>query len=103
MSAIEDVLKERSRQMIVHGWTIEHDDEHTDFSLAAAASCYANPMQILVDGGGLTVMGVDDEALPLGWPETWDDGWWKPSEYRRNLVKAAALLIAEIERIDRLN
>lgn len=33
------------------------------------------------------------------WP--WDREWWKPKDRRRNLVRAAALLIAEIERLDR--
>jgi len=38
---------------------------------------------------------------PRGWP--WAKSWWKPASLRRSLVKAAALLIAEIERIDRRN
>lgn len=28
--------------------------------------------------------------------------WWKPKDRRRNLVKAGALIVAEIERLDRL-
>jgi hypothetical protein len=27
--------------------------------------------------------------------------WWKPKDRRRDLVRAAALIIAEIERLDR--
>lgn len=27
--------------------------------------------------------------------------WWKPTNRRRDLVKAAALILAEIERLDR--
>lgn len=34
------------------------------------------------------------------WP--WEAQWWKCAHPRRTLVKAAALLIAEIERLDRL-
>jgi hypothetical protein len=34
-----------------------------------------------------------------GWP--WDLKWWKPTTPRRDLVKAAALIVAEIERLDR--
>lgn len=33
------------------------------------------------------------------WP--WDWAWWKPKNPRRDLVRAAALIIAEIERLDR--
>jgi hypothetical protein len=36
---------------------------------------------------------------PAFWP--WPPEWWKPCDRRANLVRAAALLIAEIERIDR--
>ncbi|MEB3421767.1 hypothetical protein VK682_24660 [Salipiger manganoxidans] len=33
------------------------------------------------------------------WP--WDRKWWKPTTPRRDLVKAGALIVAEIERLDR--
>jgi hypothetical protein len=86
-----EVLYERGRQIHVEGWTLEHDAEHTPRPgrkevgpLAEAASCYV---------WGFT--GVHN----LNWP--WAISWWKPKDYRRNLVKAAALLIAEIERLDR--
>ena len=31
----------------------------------------------------------------------WDGKGWQPTTYRRNLVKAGALIVAEIERLDR--
>jgi hypothetical protein len=34
------------------------------------------------------------------WP--WEDKWWKPKDRRRDLVRAGALIVAEIERLDRL-
>ncbi|HCE5729600.1 hypothetical protein ACP0KH_06585 [Pseudomonas aeruginosa] len=37
--------------------------------------------------------------LPFCWP--WDKDWWKPTSARRDLVKACALALAEIERLDR--
>ena len=37
----------------------------------------------------------------IGWLWPWDAEWFKPSSSRRDLVKAAALLLAEIERDDR--
>jgi hypothetical protein len=47
-------------------------------------------------------------AFDQFWPPTWGAEWWKPTgahddlnARRRDLVKAGALVIAEIERIDR--
>lgn len=83
--AARDVLTERCRQVEVEGWTPEHDDQYTRMELPRAACCYAL---------------VNTLPVPTKWP--WAAEWWKPSEdHRRNLVKAAALLIAEIERLDR--
>jgi hypothetical protein len=87
--AARDVLAERQRQVTAEGWTPEHDDEHANGDLALAAAWYA------ASAGG--VPWSDD--VPSFWP--WADQWWKPTTPRRDLVKARALIIAEIERIDR--
>lgn len=88
--AVVDVLAERRRQVEVEGWTPEHDDKHDDGSLARAAACYARGSRH-VDAG---------RVFADMWP--WDNRWWKPSrDQRRNLIKASALLLAEIERYDR--
>lgn len=84
-AAARDVLAERARQVSAEGWTPEHDDQHAHDELVNAAACYA-----------LTYPG---QSVPCGWP--WADEWWKPSTPRRNLIKACALLLAEIERRDR--
>lgn len=87
--AVRDVVRERQRQMSVEGWTPEHDDEHANGDMALAAACYA------AAAGG--VPWSDD--VPSFWP--WADQWWKPTTARRDLVKAGALILAEIERLDR--
>lgn len=87
--AILDVVAERQRQKTIEGWTPEHDDEHCNGELAMAAVCYINETGTVNRNGG----------KPWGWP--WDASWWKPNARRRNLVKAEALILAEIERIDR--
>lgn len=79
-NAARDVLAERERQKAVEGWTPAHDDGHTDNELSRAAACYA----------------IGNAAL---WP--WSMRWWKPTDRRRDLVKAGALVLAEIERLDR--
>ena len=88
--ASADVLAERQRQIDAEGWTAGYDDDYTSCELASAASCYAG------NAGGF--------VWSAGWPEKiwpWSRAWWKPSTPRRDLVKAGALIIAEIERLDR--
>lgn len=92
--AVSDVLTERQRQIEVEGWTPDHDDEHGDGSMSIAAACYA-----LADRPALAVQTVKLHDLWL-WTG-WAASWFKPRDKRRNLVRAAALLLAEIERIDR--
>lgn len=83
--ATRDVLAERRRQVEAEGWTSEHDGLHSTQELAFAAACYAT-----ADAG---------DPPPAVWP--WRLSWWKPTDRRRNLVKAGALILAEIERLDR--
>lgn len=84
LRAAIDVVDERVRQLEAEHWDYAHDDQYVHKEIANAAICY-------VLGGG------DD--VPDNWP--WGEDDWKPKSYRENLVRAAALLIAEIERIDR--
>lgn len=83
--AIRSVMKERKRQIEKEGWTPEHDDEHWQGDLARAGACYA--------------VAYPNSALPINWP--WETHWWKPKDRRSNLVRAGALILAEIERLDR--
>jgi hypothetical protein len=80
-----DVLAERRRQVEAEGWTAAHDDQYVDNELAFAAASYA------------TTHNAD--ILPKTWP--WPATWWKPTGNRRDLVKAGALILADIERLDR--
>ncbi|EPK3351119.1 hypothetical protein L5593_003826 [Pseudomonas aeruginosa] len=88
-----DVQAERRRQITAEGWTPEHDDEHADGQMARAAACYA------LAGSSAPNDGTAALLVSLAWP--WDEQWWKPSTARRDLVKACALALAEIERLDR--
>lgn len=99
---VDEIAAERKRQIADENWTAEHDDSHTSGELARAAGCYA------LHAGGMTEMGCDrpgdlsdDDrwSMPQHWP--WDCEWWKPKNPRRDLIRAAALIVAEIERIDR--
>ena len=89
-----DVLTERRRQIEEKGWTPEHDDEHVNDEIAALACFYAMPPGAREwDGHYGETMG--DAMLPNGWAASTGDR-------RRELVKAAALILAEIERLDRI-
>lgn len=92
--AAADVLAERRRQIEVEGWTPDHDDQHGDNSMSIAAACYA-----LADIPALEVqtLKLRDLWLWTGWAAS----WFKPKTRRSNLVRATALLLAEIERLDR--
>ena len=89
--ALRDVAAERRRQIEREGWTPEHDDGHDSCELAAAAACYA----VCADSRQVAKLNYDGARL---WPGRW---MFKPKTYRANLVRAAALLLAEIERLDR--
>lgn len=96
MSAIEDVIAERERQKSDEGWTPTHDDAHDKGQMAGAAACYAMlGLKIQNDDLRNRVANMYRDL----WP--WAEAWWKPKDRRRDLVRAAALLVAEIERIDR--
>lgn len=88
-----DVQAERRRQITAEGWTPEHDDQHSHGQMARAAACYA------LAGSSAPNDGTAALLVSLAWP--WDEQWWKPSTARRDMVKACALALAEIERLDR--
>lgn len=96
--AARDVLAERQRQINVEGWEPERDDTYQYGELASAAASYAQCAGL--QGEGATTENAFKTPFVENWP--WSEDWWKPStEPRRNLVKAGALILAEIERLDR--
>lgn len=99
--AAQDVLAERQRQINAEGWTPQHDAEHWRGEMALAAACYASNAAAWAKYGGELPAGryVELSAPGFRWP--WAPEWWKPKDQRRDLIRAAALLLAEIERLDR--
>ena len=84
-AAARDVLAERRRQIEAEGMTTAGDDGYHAAELPRAAAAYI-------------LNGSNDEA-PCIWP--WAKAWWKPRDARSNYVRAGALILAEIERLDR--
>ncbi len=91
---LQDIKRKRQRQVVVHGWSRRHDDEeHNDGSLATAAIPY-------IQSANRQLLGLTDEELQVYWP--WAEGDPNLNQPRRELLlNAAALLVAEIERLDR--
>jgi hypothetical protein len=101
----ELIAAERERQMSEEGWTPDHDDKHGNGSLAVAAACYAMPKRLFVLNEGAGVIQFNDP-----WPWSDGDSRKKQSNYPnfipthgqarlRMLVKAGALIAAEIDRL----
>lgn len=98
MTALDDIAAERHRQISQEGWTPEHDDEHDTGEMSDAAAAYAlRPVLRNILVGSYTM----DRIIDRIWP--WSREWWKPGDRRRDLVKAGALIVAEIDRLDRTN
>lgn len=98
-SALADIATERGRQIEIEGWSTVHDDEHFSGCMGVAAAAYALT--------AAAALAPDDSpwreehrgnAVRI-WP--WGEEWFKPKDPRRDLVRAGALILAEIERIDR--
>jgi len=92
-TALDLIAEERRRQVDAEGWTHEHDDSdaHEYGEIATAAACYALPYDLR----------EIERGVPVQWP--WETAWWKPTpkDRIRELVKAGALIVAEIERLQR--
>jgi hypothetical protein len=99
MNGIELIAAERQRQIDVEAYSFDHDGHHVDESLALAACSYAIPhtwrrFKSANEPGG--------PSVPTTWP--WGARYWKPGADTvdgriRELVKAGALIAAEIDRL----
>lgn len=80
------IRAERLRQIEQEGWTPQHDDRHKNEQLADAAAAYATSDDVLAD-----------RLWP--WTDEVSIGVKCSTKFRsRQLVIAAALIIAELER-----
>lgn len=94
MSGAELIAAERQRQIESEHWTPDHDDAHDLGEMTIAAWCYA-------EHAVNQTRGHMNRPRQSWWP--WSARWWKPSgDPIRNLVKAGALIAAEIDRLQRL-
>lgn len=96
----ELIERERIRQQEREGYDPRHDDSHEHGELVLAAAQYALPPERreLVNAGA-TSLPERFVGVPYDWP--WDNESWKPTpeDRIRELVKAGALIAAEIDRL----
>lgn len=104
LPGVEMIRTERERQINQEGCSAEHDDSHTAEELAEAAMCYACVGVSTARGGSAKEWpvrmfdGFSDSLLE--WP--WNEEDWRPSDDPiLNLLKAGALIAAEIDRLQR--
>ena len=74
------------------GWDVRHDNNEYLNSLGQGAAAYA--------AAGAC---QDERSRAMGralWP--WEGDTYKPRDLHRNLIRAGALILAEIERLERL-
>lgn len=107
-TGIELIADERQRQIDKKNWTADHDDEHTDCSLAMAAALYATPQQLFEFRNNGTQLKVFEDPWPWrrieggrGGGNAWDRRG--KSTRIRDLEKAGALIAAEIDRLQRID
>jgi hypothetical protein len=87
-----EILEERFRQSEEEGYSVAHDDAHRHGELAMAAAALAS----------FATYSEERRAGHAWRSPLWPAGWeWKPKDRRRDLIRAGALIIAELERLDR--
>ena len=93
-TGIELIAAERTRQIEVERFDASHDWYHPEGTLAVAAACYALPT-----AERLMALECDENGVPEVWP--WEPKMFKPTpgDRKRELIKAGALIAAELDKI----
>lgn len=99
MTGIELIAEERRRQIEEEGWTADHDIQHTHGEIASAAACYAMTESDRNHLAQVTIREEDGTVkhYPVIWP--WEEQWWKPADRKKDLIRAGALIAAELDRL----
>lgn len=97
VTAIELIAEKHRTNREHKGYTSNHDDAHQQGELTGAAACYLECVTLQLALGDFELA----KELSGSWP--FEAAAWKPSDDPiRNLVHAGALIVAEIERLRRI-
>lgn len=103
-TGMELISAEVEKHVKVEGWTPEHNDLHRRGELLSAASCYVNNalswVQTHANNTDLLSEYERYSVMASLWP--WDAKCWKPKSVIDDLVMAGALIVEEIERLQRI-
>lgn len=88
--ALQDVIRERQRQILEECYTPAYDD---------ATYAGARRGELAQAAGAYALAEAFPNVVGSLWP--WPLASFKPRGHRENCIRAAALLVAEVEQIDR--
>lgn len=105
--AMQAAIAERFRQIEGEGYNHAHDDVHALGDLACAGAAYIASAAAALEAppGAPGYHAVESarasllQAAHTLWP--WQGYDFKPHGYRRDLVRGCALILADIEKLDR--
>ncbi|MGY0607439.1 hypothetical protein ACVHXL_06330 [Stenotrophomonas sp. FS3] len=95
-TGIKAIASERVRQLCIEGFSRDSDEQYREGELARAATAYVQLAAMDLQVGSRK--HIASQEPPFFWP--WAQEWWKPVDARRDLVRAGALIAAQIDLID---
>lgn len=96
-TGVKAIAAERERQLHAEGFTRDSDRQYQRGELAKAATAYVQLAAMDLAAGG-TRDHIAWHGPAAVWP--WAPEWWKPVDARRDLVRAGALIAAQIDLLD---
>ncbi|MBA0419527.1 hypothetical protein D7Y22_00935 [Stenotrophomonas maltophilia] len=95
-TGIKAIASERERQLCIEGFSRDSDEQYREGELARAATAYVQLAAMDLQVGSRK--HIASQEPPFFWP--WAPEWWKPVDARHDLVRAGALIAAQIDLID---
>jgi hypothetical protein len=95
-TGVKAIADERERQLQVEGFSRDYDQQYREGELARAATAYVQLAAMDLQVGSRK--HIASQEPPFFWP--WAQEWWKPVDARRDLVRAGAMIAAQIDLID---
>lgn len=101
-TGLELIAKERARQVVEEGFDAAHDAKYKHLELVRAGVSYACVPVIRGEGREQNIPAerVEEEIAIIPeevWP--WDVKWWKPGTDKQCLIKAGALIAAQLDKL----